>query len=240
MNLHELPLHMQRRLAALVIAATTGLVLVALSHHPVLASPGTASDILAQLAAQERPDGFIHGALILMLAMLAAAYSVFGGLLGATRPSVTLAASAYRLGCWLMVGAMLLDGFVTPQLARVYLGASAQDTALVLAVLRCISIAIQVLTKLGFLAMCVACLAWAYALLADRGHGRWAPWCAVSGVLAAVLPATVILASDIRLAPASLMALFAIHAVWNLLVAGLLFQAGKTRAGAAQPLQVPS
>ena len=39
---------------------------------------------------------------------------------------------------------------------------------------------------------------------------------------------------------ASLMALFAIHAVWNLVAAGLLFQAGSTRAGAAQPLLVPS
>lgn len=82
---------------------------------------------------------------------------------------------------------------------------------------------IQVLTKAGLLSMCAALLAWSYALSRGEQVSGWSRWCAALGIAAGLLPAVFIIFADVRLAPASLMAIFAIHAAWNLAVAAILY-----------------
>ncbi|MFZ6647674.1 hypothetical protein ACO0LO_18270 [Undibacterium sp. TJN25] len=213
----------QRRVAALAIAGVTALVLVALSHHPVVSHPSSVQDMLIQIAAQQQMDGLVHGGLIALLGILACGFSVFSDVLGARRAPVSFARAAYVLGYCAMVGAMLLDGFVTPQLARQFSNASAVDIASVHVVLNAISDLIQVLSKAGLLAMCAALIAWAWALYAGERPTRWYAWCAGLGMLAGLLPALFLLLAQISLAPVSLMVIFGLHAVWNFAAAGLLF-----------------
>ncbi|WP_394781254.1 hypothetical protein [Undibacterium sp.] len=215
----------QHRLAALAIAGVSILALVALSHHPVVSHPSSVQDSLAQIAAQQQMDGVVHGGLCVMLAILACGFSVFSDMLGARRAPVAFANSAYVLGYCAMIGAMLLDGFVTPQLAQQFSNAPAAYLPSVQIVLSAISDVIQVLSKAGLLAMCAAFVGWACALYADRRVSRWHGWCAAVGMLAGLLPALYILFAEIRLAPASLMIIFGMHVVWNFAAAGLLYRA---------------
>jgi uncharacterized membrane protein len=234
MNLQKNPpLSLPRRRAALAIAATTGLALVALSHHPVAIQQNSVQETLAQIVALQGMDGLVHGMLIAMLAILSAGFAVFGALLGSRRPPVVFALCAYGLGCCIVVAAMLLDGFAIPQLARQFVTAPQADADSARVLIRAVGVVIQVLTKAGLLAMCAALPAWSYALCSGVKVSRWAFGCAAVGVVAGLLPAVFILFADVRLAPASLMAIFAFHAVWNLAVAAVLYDGQGAQPSAA-------
>ena len=227
MNLQTtVPLASHRRRAALAIASTTGLVLFALSHHPVASKASSVHESLAQLVSLQLLDGLVHGVLIVMLAMLAGGFAVFSALLGRRRAPVIVAMVAYGLGCCVVVGAMLLDGFAVPQLARQFVGAPQSEADVIHVVLRVIGIVIQVLTKAGLLAMCAAFLAWSYAL-ASAPVLPWSRWCAALGVAAGLFPGLYILVADLRLTPVSLMAIFGVHSVWNLGVAAILVRSSQ-------------
>lgn len=101
---------------------------------------------------------------------------------------------------------MLLDGFVTPQLA---------DAT---AVLRPISVMIQVFSKAGFIAQSAAILLWSCT--------AWprVRWFAAIGVLAGIVPAAWILCGDLLLTPRSLIVIFAIYAAWYLSAAWVLYR----------------
>jgi hypothetical protein len=217
------PRLMYRRRAAIAIAGTTLLALAALSHHPVASHADSVQQTLMQLAALQRMNGVVHGGLIVLLGVLAAGFAVFSTTLGIRRPAVLFAATAYGLGCCSMVAAMLFDGFVIPQLARALIAPPATGADAALALMRAIGVAVQVLTKAGFLSMCIALGAWSHALCTGHRISYWASWCAAIGAGAALLPSAYILFADVRLAPASLMAIFAIHAVWNLAAALVLY-----------------
>lgn len=218
-----LPLSANRRRAALALAATTGLALFVLSHHPVVNKPSSPRESLDQLVALQWMDGLVHGGLIVMLAILAACLAVFSALIGRRRAPVLLATAAYGIGCLLVLGAMLLDGFAVPQLARQFIGAQHGEVEAVYVALRVIGTVIQVLTKAGLLSMCVALLAWSHAL-ATTPDLPWSRWCAALGATAGLCPALFILLADMRLTPTSLMEIFGVHCLWNLGVAGILIR----------------
>lgn len=228
MQLHaNLPPPSYRRRAALALAGTSGLALLALSHHPVVSQAASVQDSLAQLAALQLMDGLVHGVLIVMLAILAGCFAVFGALLRAPRPAVTIAMSAYGLGCCMVLAAMLLDGFAVPQLARQFMAAPQGEVDVIHIVLRVFGTIIQVLTKAGLLAMCVAILAWSYALIYGTPALPWARCCAALGIAAGLLPGLFLLFADVRLAPGSLMAIFGIHSAWNLGAAAVLIRSSR-------------
>ena len=221
-----LPLAADRRRAALAIACTTSLALFALWHHPVVTKASSLQESLAQLAALQLIDGVVHGGLIVMLAILAACLRVFSALIGPRRAPVMLATAAYGIGCALVFGAMLLDGFVVPQLGRQFLAAPHSEVEVVYVVLRVIGTVIQVLTKAGLLSMCAALLAWSFALALTPAL-RWSRWGAALGGAAGLLPALFIMLDGMRLTPASLTAIFGVHCMWNLGVAALLIRSNR-------------
>ncbi len=236
---HESPtqLALAYRRAALAIAGTTGLVLLALSHHPVAGKAASVQESLAKLAELQMMDGVVHGVLMIMLAVLVAGFASFSVMLGRTRPPVIAGLSAYVLGCCTVVAAMLLDGFVVPQLAVQFVAAPESEVQVVDILLRVIGTVIQVLTKAGLLAMCVALLAWSYALATtpSLAGGRW---CAAVGVAGGLGTGLFIMFGNVALTPASLMAIFGIHSLWNFGVAGLLYRSSRPavlvqRAGVA-------
>jgi hypothetical protein len=183
------------RVAALAIVGVILLITLALFHHPV----ATSNAELAQLTTR---DNLVHGVLIGLLAVLASTLAVLSEALSERSGALYV----YRLGCVLLGVAMLLDGFVTPQLAEVT------------AALRPIGVTIQVFSKAGFVAHSAAMLLWSCA--------AWqrVRWFAVVGVLAAVVPAAWILLGDLLLTPTSIMAIFTLHAAWYLSAAWVLYR----------------
>ena len=227
MHLHlTAPLPSHRRQAALAIACTTGLALFALSHHPVSGKASSVQESLAQLVSLQLMDGVVHGVLILMLAVLAGGFAVFSSFLGRRRAPVIVGMAAYGLGCCIVVGAMLLDGFAVPQLARQFIGRSQGEVDVIFIVLRVIGTIIQVLTKAGLLSMCAAFLAWSFAL-ASAPDWPWSRCCAALGVAAGLFSGLFILVVDVRLTPGSLMAIFGVHSIWNFGVAAVLVRSSR-------------
>jgi uncharacterized membrane protein len=218
-----------RRIAAVAIAATALLVMVALFHHPVASHHEQARDTHAQIAQLASADNLVHGALTAMLVVLAGALAVFGAALGARRPALSAALGAYGLGCGLLGVAMLFDGFVIPRLAAQFVSGdvAAADTGLL--IMGATGVIIQVFSKAGLLVQCVAMLTWSYAAATSTQTLPGARWFAGVGALAALLPAAAILWSDLTLTRQSLMVIFAAHAVWYFAAAWLLYRSASGR-----------
>lgn len=203
------------RPAAIAIGVTTALAMIALSHHPVGRHVATAQEGLAAMASLETQDETVHGLLILMFAIFAGSHAVFSHLLGATRPAVLLAMTAYGTGCILLIGAMLLDGFVTPQLAARFITAPEALARQVQVALAGIGTVIQVLSRAGLLAIGGAFVAFAVALATGTPCLRHARLLAVIGLLAGLLPAVFVLFGGVHLAPGNLMVIFAAQCAWH-------------------------
>lgn len=207
-----------RRPASLVLCASTLLVLLALAHHPgATVHPTTAHDVLLAIDAVATPLAAMHGAVIALYVVLAGCHAVFAAMLGAQRPPVLVAMTAYLAGCGLLTGAMLLDGFVTPQLAHLYLTATETRALQMNVTLAAISVGIQVLTRAGVLALSLGFVAFGWALAPQR-RGL-----AAIAVLAGVLPAGYMLMSAVWLGPSNLVALFAPQAAWHAAMAWALY-----------------
>lgn len=219
---NHIPVSTLRRPAAAILGASTLLALAALAHHPGgMIPPATAHDGLVQIDAVAGPLQAMHGAMIALYLLLAGCHAVFAGMLGARRPPVLLAMAAYLAGCGLIAGAALLDGFVTPQLAHLYVQAAEPRALQVNVTLAAISVGIQVLTKAGLLAMSLALVAfgWALATGAPRRRGL-----ATLAVVAGVLPAGFMLVNAIRVGPSNLVAFFAPQVFWHAGMAWMLYE----------------
>lgn len=211
------------RAAAVAVAAATAAALLALAHHPVGRHVPAAGAGLAHLAALRTQAAAVHGALILLYAILAGAHALFATVLGATRPAVLVAMAAYAAGCCLLAGAMLLDGFVTPQLAQRYLGAAEMQASQVLVTLAAIGVGIQVLSKAGLLAISLALCGFAWALVAATARIRGARALAGLALLAGAPTLGATLFGGLWLGPSNLPALFALQALWHGGLAWALF-----------------
>ena len=218
------------RIASIALASMALLVMVVLSHHPVIDHHDSARDAQLQMVPLSAADNLVHGALTAMLGIFASALAVLGEVLGGRRPALSVAHAAYCLGCVLLGVAMLFDGFIVPQLAGQFVSDQAPETGML--ILRSAGIVIQVFSKAGLIAHCVAILAWSYAAASSRTALRGLRGFAAIGLVAALLPAALIIFTGLKLAPHSLMAIFAIHAVWYLAAAWLLYAWSKTAQGA--------
>jgi hypothetical protein len=79
-----------------------------------------------------------------------------------------IARLVYLFGCASVIAAMLLDVFVTPNVAIRCVAASVADQQIANGLLVLSSIAIQIFTKFGSLLMSLAFAAWALAMVGAR------------------------------------------------------------------------
>ena len=232
------------RLAAFAIVCMAVCILVALFHHPVVQGAANAQEVQAQMARLGRADNLVHGALTVMLVVLASALAVFDNLLAGLRPIPSGARIAYFLGCVLLGVAMLFDGFVLPALATRFAFLKPADVHLLALIIGTIGIVVQEFSKAGLVCLCAAVLLWSYAAAAARPALPGWRWLAALGVPAGLLPAAWILFGDLMLTPHSLMAIFGAHTAWYLAVAASLYRAGRGDAlipnGNARPELKPA
>jgi hypothetical protein len=214
------------RLAALALAMTSVLVLFALMHHPSIASTTGQQDTLQQIVALQGKDQLVHGTLIAMLAVLGWSFSVFGQRLGAQRPSVVAARNFYYLGCGALTIAMLFDGFILPHFATRFVGPAAGDVGAVFVVLGFLGSVVQIFSKLGFLAMSIAILCWAFVLVRSTCLPGWMRIGGALGAAMSLIPALALGLASVRLAPATLLVTFAMYIFWNVIAAAILIAPG--------------
>jgi hypothetical protein len=143
--------------------------LVAVSRHPVAAAR-RGLEALQAVADVGTADRIVHGALIAIIFAMVFSFTVYT----LERSRLYLGATAwvaFFAGNLCVIGAALTDGFFVPAFAERYLRSVPLDATPGLTVLNAASVAIQVLTKFGFLAISLATLCWSIDLLLE-GRGN--------------------------------------------------------------------
>lgn len=208
------------RAAGVLIAVCAGLSILAIAHHPTV-SGASPADTLAQVVRLAGMDRIVHGALIALVGGLLTGLAAFSLRQGIARPTVAAGIIAYSIGAAATIGAAVIDGFIVPGLAAQYAGASSENVKLALDLLATCALTIQVLTKLGLIAISTGIFMWSIGLVRSRGTARIA---GIIGLVAGLLPAGVLLFGGVSLTPSSLGAIFLAHAIWYFAIAALLFR----------------
>jgi hypothetical protein len=214
----HLPTPATRRFAGFLLAACSLLTLVAVSHHPTVRGVhGTAAlEAIARLGASDR---LVHGALILLFSSMLFSLTVHTISGSRTLHLGVTAWVAFLVAYLAVLGAMLIDGFFVPAYAERALHLNAADTAPAMAVLNAAAVAIQISTKLGFVALGIAVLLWSFDLLADNGQRRVV---GIVGLLAATAVVVLVLVES-ALNPHSLLIIIGVQAVWFLGLGWVMF-----------------
>jgi hypothetical protein len=204
-------------IAGILIAAAAALTLFAVAHHPTVAGLAPA-EAIAEIVRLAPMDRLVHGSLIAILGALLYGFTVFSLRRGLHRETVVAALIAYAVGVLSSIGAAMIDGLITPDVAAQYAGASEENTFVAVRLLSYGGLAIQVLTRLGTLAMSLAMLLWSAELLRAQGALRFT---GILGCVAALIPIGVLIAQH-HITPSSLGVIVLAQGIWYVAIAALL------------------
>jgi hypothetical protein len=203
--------------AGIAIAVCALATIVAVAHHPTVSAraPAQAMSAMLRIATADR---VVHGVLIAVLAALLYGFTVFSLRRGLHRDTSVAGLVAYAIGIVALIGAGLIDGFLFPALAERYAGAPADAAQAAVPVLVAGAAMVQILSKLGLVAMSAGVALWSADLVTTPGVLR------TTGALGFVfgLGTIGVVAFAGHLNPHSLSAIVVVQAVWYVAVAALL------------------
>ncbi len=208
------------KLAGIIIAVCAGLSIPAIANHPQILARSH-GDLLAQIVALSPIDRFVHGALMVIMFALVWGLAIFAIRRGFNRATVLAGFIAYAAGALAWIGATLIDGFITPEIAARFIGTSPEAQNYAISLLRFCAISIQILTKFGLVAISIGILKWSAGLLLSPGAPRTV---GVIGIFAGILPPVIVLLTHISLSPHSLGIIIITQAVWYAGIATLLIR----------------
>jgi hypothetical protein len=163
----------------------------------------------------------VHGVAIASVCAFAFGYASLARRMGLHRPLVLAGLAAYLIGCVAMVGATITDGFVIPHMAADAIGAAPERVAFVYNLIQDAYVALNDMAKLGWILQATGTLAWAFALVRERGFNRAI---GVVGVLSSALVVALIFASATDMTMTSLLGVLVAQLVWNIAAAVLLMR----------------
>lgn len=163
----------------------------------------------------------VHAGAIASLLALAFGFASFAWRLGLRRPVVLTGLVAFEIGCMAMVGATLLDGFITPDLAAAFVKASPESVKTGYNLLVFIGIALTDLARLAWVFQAVGTLAWSWALVRDRGFSRKI---GSVGVISALVVGIAASASGASISLPAILGILLAQLVWYLAAARYLLR----------------
>ena len=223
------------RIAGTALAVCALLSDVAVAHHPTVMAR-TASEALPAIVRLGALDRTVHGSLIAICAVSLCGMTVFSLRRGATRLTSLAGLIAYGLGTLTIVGAAVLDGFAIPAIAERYVAAGAEGLQAASGLLAFCSIAIQVLTKIGFVLTAGAALAWSIGLVRDSGFARIAGFTGFAYGMAS----TGLIFTGGALTPRTLLPLVVLQTVWYCTFAALLMRTDTKKEDAPRTVRPPA
>jgi hypothetical protein len=167
--------------------------------------------MLAKLAAKASVDRRVHGTLVTLMCGLVYALCIYTLRRKQRRLTSIAGYVAYALGVGLNVVAALLDGFVVPALAVLYVNVGDEAIRGMMPTLTACGIAIQMFSKAGLIAMSAGIAAWSWDLLLGS-----APLRIVGGVgvVAAAFPLLLFAFPDRALEPHLLLGITLTQMLW--------------------------
>jgi hypothetical protein len=209
---------------AIAIATVASTVAVALDQGGGGSNQLEILQSIAQLATQK---ALVHGVAMASVAAYAFGYSSLSRRLGLHRPLVLAGLVAYLIGCMAMIGATVMDGFVTPHIAADAIVGSADRIRIAYELVHDVGLALTDLAKLGWLLQAVGSLAWAMALMGSRGLGRGI---GVVGSLSSAMVCIAVLASPMNMSMTAILGVLLAQSIWNIAAAVLLIRSTGQRA----------
>ena len=203
--------------AGIAIAACALLTIFAIAHHPTVSAraPAEALTLIVQLATQDR---IVHGAMIAIMGVLMYGFAIFSLRRGLHRETSVAGLIAFAAGVVAVIGAALIDGFLTPSIAERYAGAPPDAIKAAMQFLLVGGLTIQILTKFGIVAMSAGVAFWSADLVATPGLLRAT---GVIGFVSSIVTVGFLVFAG-HLNPHSLSTIVIVQAVWYLAVAVLL------------------
>jgi hypothetical protein len=209
------------RAAALAIATATvvSTVFVALDRS---GGGSTPLEILQGIARLATLKEVVHGVAIASVCAYAFGYAILARRLDATRPLVVAGWNAFLFGCVALVGATLLDGFVTPHVALDALGATPARQAFAYEAVHALGIVLTDLARLGWVLQAAAALAWSLVLVRLRGVDRLV---GAVGLASSAAVIALVATSTSRMSMTVLLGILVAQMGWNLAAAAWLWRA---------------
>jgi hypothetical protein len=205
----------------ILIVSAFGSVIAAI-HHPVIKTREV-NELFTRIGESAFADRLVHGALILFVTSQLFAFCRFAERQGIRRTPVLFGLIFYFLGSVAMIGAALIDGFLVPQIGASYLDASQAASEAGVPFLRFRSIAIQLFTKSGVIAISAAILLWSASLIRTGGVPILA---AVIGIATVLSEVYALLYGGAVITAHTIVPIVVAMAVWYFVI-GLLLIAGR-------------
>ena len=187
------------RIAGTCLGIAAAATVLAMAHHPTGPHGGDGG------------GDFIHGAMIVLLAVMAFGFFHFALRRGFSRPVILAGAVADGFSLVANFGAATINGFVVPALAARGPEAVGHDTFLLA------WYANQALARLGVYATGAAYVLWSIDFL--RRDGLMNRAIGAVGVVAGAVPATLLLSGQAAMELRVAFPVYSAHAVWAILVA---------------------
>lgn len=205
---------------AIALATVVSTVFVALDHGGGGTTP---REILQGILALTALKELVHGVAIASVCAYAFGYTVLARRLGLHRPLVLAGLVPYLIGCVAMVGATILDGFVTPHLATDALAGSPERIAFAYQAIHAVGVVLNDLAKLGWVLQALGAMAWSVVLLHEPRLPRMA---GVVGLVSSVGVVALVLMSATNMTMASLLGVLLAQLLWNVAAATWLIREG--------------
>lgn len=222
----------QRRLLAALFATCAIAFVVLLAAHPG-GNPHTIAESVALEISTEQVGRIVHGGAILVLMLLLSAHVAFARTTAPATLAATIAVVLFGAGSVLLTGSLVVDGFVVPALAHLFV--AAKDSSAQSGIESQIQFAgavIGVLMPMGLAVFGASAIAYTRPLMSLGGRARYSGLAVGAAGLGTVLL--------IGATPSSMRG----HAVLGALVLMVLWQFGfavvlseKTSSGRARPGQ---
>ncbi len=190
-----------------------------MAQHPSVESSGMA-DMVEEMARKAALSRLVHGALIVVMVLVFHGLMGFVEILGRHLGRVRAGTIAYAVGMGCMIGAALINGFVTAGIASSYAGRSAAELDLLRPVLQLSGEIGRTLAQTGTMALSAAVFAWSCVLLR---RNRFACATGVLGLIVGVLPVLGLLSGHLHLHVHGMAGVVFAQAAWSLCVAVWLF-----------------
>ena len=209
----------RERIAGFLMLAAAVASIVFVAIDPV-ATGDDARTILQSMAASAPMHRLVHAVEMACVFALAFGMASLSARLGTRRPAVRAGCMAWLAGSLLMLGATVVDGFVTGDAASYFLGAG-HDVERGREIVHLCYAVIQDLAMVSWFFQAVGVLALAAVLVRDRGANRVA---GVVGLVTGALPPIAIVATYPVMDTGVVVGILVAQLAWNLAAATLLLR----------------
>ncbi len=207
---------------AIAAAAILSIIFVAFDQNAAGDNPQAVLESITKIRLVHQ---VVHAGAIASLLAFAFGFASFAWRLGLRRPLVLAGLVAFEIGCVAMVGATLMDGFLTPDIAAIFAKASPESVKTGYNIVVFIGIALTDLARLAWVFQAAGTLAWSLALFRDRGFSRKI---GSAGLISGVVVAVAALTSGPFISLPAILGILLAQLVWNLAAARYLLRPAGT------------